>query len=117
MIEDRDRTLLRDMLRAARKAIRLAEGRDRSDLDDDDDPLQDALIRLVSVVGEAANRIGPSARARFDAIPWRDVVDMRHRLVHEYFSVDLDILWATVEDDLPGLVRSLEEEIESHERS
>lgn len=117
MIEDRDRALLSDMLKAARKAIRLAEGRSRSDLDDEDSPLPDALIRLVSVVGEAANHISESARTHFSAIPWRDVVDMRNLLIHEYFAVNLDILWATVEDDLPGLVIHLEAELEDGEGS
>lgn len=96
------------MLDAARKAQRLARDRSRADLADEDDPLADALIRLISVVGEAAARISKETQDQIDSIPWPDVVGMRNRLIHEYFDVDLDILWATVQNSLPPLIESLE---------
>lgn len=96
------------MLDAARKAVRVAEGRRRQDLEDEDDPLADGLVRLITVIGEAAGKVSPSARSELSQIPWADVVGMRNRLIHAYFEVDLDILWATVQDSLPSLIRSLE---------
>jgi len=96
------------MVDAARKALRLAQGRRRADLGNEDEPLADALIRLISVVGEAAARISEETRDQIDSIPWQDVVGMRNRLIHEYFDVDLDILWATVHHSLPPLIESLE---------
>ncbi|HXO19056.1 MAG TPA: HepT-like ribonuclease domain-containing protein [Thermoanaerobaculia bacterium] len=95
------------MLDAATKAVLIAAGRDRKDLELDDDPLVDALVRLVSVIGEAANRVSSSARSELDGIPWLDVIGMRNRLIHDYYDIDLDILWATVQDSLPALIRSL----------
>lgn len=108
MLDERDKTRLQHMLAAARKAVRLAQGRQREDLEDEDDPLVDALMRLISVIGEAANKVSPTARALLSDVPWPDVVSMRHRLVHDYFDVNLDILWATVVHSLPPLIEDLE---------
>src|SRR6202035_2628397 len=107
MLHEDDRIRLRHMLDAATKAVLIAAGRDRKDLELDDDPLVDALVRLVSVIGEAANRVSSSARSELDGIPWLDVIGMRNRLIHDYYDIDLDILWATVQDSLPALIRSL----------
>jgi len=95
------------MLDAARKAVRIAAGRNREDLEDDDDPLVDALVRLLSVIGEAANKVSPGTRSELEGIPWPDMVGMRNRLIHDYFDINLDILWATVQDNLPPLIEVL----------
>lgn len=107
MIEDSDRVRLRHMLDAARKAVRFAHGRSRNELESEDDPLADALIRLVSLIGEAATQVSPATRTELPGVPWSDVVGMRNRLVHAYFEINLDILWATVQVSLPALVESL----------
>ncbi|HEX2645225.1 MAG TPA: HepT-like ribonuclease domain-containing protein, partial [Thermoanaerobaculia bacterium] len=67
-----------------------------------------ALVHLISVIGEAANRVSVETRSECDGIPWPDIVGMRNRLIHAYFDINLDILWATVQDSLPSLIRSLE---------
>ncbi|MGD2114477.1 MAG: DUF86 domain-containing protein [Acidobacteriota bacterium] len=108
MPSEPDRIRLQEMLDAARKAVRFAEGRSRAVLDDEDEPLMDALARLVAVIGEAAHHVSVETRSELDEIPWPDVVNMRHRLIHAYFDVDLDILWATVQRSLPELVGHLE---------
>jgi uncharacterized protein with HEPN domain len=69
--------------------------------------LQDAVIRNIEIVGEAAGRISPEFTARTPAIPWRDIVGMRHRLIHGYLQVNLDTVWEAVERDLPALERNL----------
>lgn len=96
------------MLDAARIAVGAAAGRRREDLDDEEDLLVHGLVRLVTVIGEAANGVGDAARAEVPDIPWPDVVNMRHRLVHGYFDINLDILWATVRTSLPDLIEKLE---------
>jgi uncharacterized protein with HEPN domain len=103
-----DRTRLQHMLDAARRAARLAAGRNRAELDAEDNPLADALVHLICVIGEAANKVSAATCSELDAIPWPDVVGMRNRLIHAYFDINLDILWATVQDGLPPLIRSLE---------
>ena len=107
MIDDSDRVRLRHMLDAARRAVRFAEGRSREELESEDDPLADALIRLVSLIGEAANQVSPAVQTELHDVPWSDVIGMRNRLIHAYFDLNLDILWATVQDSLPSLIESL----------
>ena len=77
-------------------------GKAREDLDRDE-MLLFALVRAVEVLGEAASKVSLEARAEVPAVRWAAVVGMRNRLIHAYFDVDRDILWATVSDDLPGL--------------
>jgi uncharacterized protein with HEPN domain len=78
--------------------------------------LELALIRLVEVIGEAAARVSPAGQAKCPDIPWREVIGMRNRLIHGYDSVDLSVLWYTVEQDLPPLIAQLEKTIKSYER-
>jgi uncharacterized protein with HEPN domain len=108
MLPEHDRVRLQHMLDAARKATRLAAGRKRGDLENEDDPLPDALVRMISVIGEAASRVSPATRSALTAISWPDMVSMRNRLVHDYFDINLDILWATIQDNLPDLTQVLE---------
>jgi len=69
--------------------------------------LQDALIRNIEIVGEAAGRVSREFAARHGAIPWRDIAGMRHRLIHGYLKVNLDTVWQVVKRDLPVLERDL----------
>ena len=93
---------------AAATALRCAEGRTRSDLDDDE-MLRLALTKLVEIVGEAAKQVSAEGRADYPAVPWSAAARMRDRLVHHYFDIDLDVLWATVNEDLPALLTALDE--------
>ena len=109
MQPDRDRVRLLHMLEHAREAIQLVEGRSRQDLDVDR-LLSLALVRLLEIVGEAAAKVSPGGRARYPTIPWSEVVSLRNRLIHGYDSVDMDVLWRIIEDDLPALVRDLSDD-------
>ncbi len=115
MLPEDDRVRLQHMLDAARKAVRLAARRDREALDAEDDPLPHALVHLIAVIGEAASRVSVDTRSEFVELPWPDIVGMRNRLIHAYFDINLDILWATVQDRLPSLIRSLESLLASGE--
>lgn len=108
MLPKDDTIRLQHMLDAARKAVRLAAGRKREDLDVEDEPLPHALVQLLSVIGEAAGKINIGTRSELGEISWPDIVGMRNRLIHAYFDINLDILWATVQDSLPPLIRTLE---------
>ena len=67
-----------------------------------------ALVQLISVIGEAAGKVSPNTCSELYEVPWPDIVSMRNRLIHAYFDINLDILWATVQDSLPPLIRALE---------
>lgn len=99
------------MLDHAREAVAVAEGCSRADLDADR-KLELSLARLVEIIGEAAARVTPSGRERLPALPWADIVSFRKRLIHGYDEVELDILWATVSDDLPALITALSTHLE-----
>ena len=71
-----------------------------------------SLVKLVEIVGEAANQVTDRGRAQIQDIPWADIVGMRNRLVHAYFDINLEILWRTVQFDLPPLVAVLERVLE-----
>jgi uncharacterized protein with HEPN domain len=95
------------MLDAAREAVSFVAGRTRNDLDADRQ-LVLAVVKDIEIVGEAANTVTEATRADLPAIPWHEIVAMRNRLVHAYFSINLDIVWQTVQHDLPSLIAELE---------
>jgi uncharacterized protein with HEPN domain len=103
---------LRDMLDHAREAIEFAQGRTRSDLDSDR-KLSLSLVRLLEVIGEAAGRVPKEYQLAHPEIPWSQIAGLRNRLIHGYGSVDLDIVWRIVTNDLPPLVRALEQIVQA----
>ena len=76
---------------------------------ENDDKTVDAVVRNLEVIGEAASHLDDDVTALRPAVPWTDVRAMRHVLVHEYFGIDVGIVWETVGHDLPVLRRELEE--------
>ena len=97
----------RHMLDAANEAIGFVSGRVRQDLDRDR-ILNLALVRLLEIVGEAANRVSIERRTQDPEIPWPKVVGMRNRLIHGYDRVNFDVLWDTIRDVLTPRVAALE---------
>jgi uncharacterized protein with HEPN domain len=65
--------------------------------------LQDAVIRNIEILGEAAGRVSREFAARHDSIPWQDIAGMRHRLIHGYLKVNLETVWQVVKRDAPAL--------------
>jgi len=106
-----DDVRLQHMLDHAREACSMAQGKNRSDLQKDR-MLELALVRLIEVVGEAAARVSPEGCKKHSRIPWSEIVGMRNRLVHGYDQVDLDVLWDTIEYDLPPLIVELDRILE-----
>jgi uncharacterized protein with HEPN domain len=64
--------------------------------------VQDAVVRNFEIIGEAAGRLSPETRSR-SALPWSRIVAFRNRLIHAYWSVDLQLVWDVVENELPAL--------------
>jgi uncharacterized protein with HEPN domain len=64
---------------------------------------QSAVVRQLEIIGEAVKNLSSTLTARESAVPWRQIAGTRDRLIHAYFSVDLDAVWAMIEQDLPAL--------------
>ncbi len=107
MRED-DRVRLHHMLDAAREALSFVAGRKRRDLDTDRMRVL-ALVKSIEIIGEAGARVSEEGRNATPDVPWSEIVAMRNRLVHAYFDVDLDVVWATIREDLPTLVIALQD--------
>ena len=95
------------MLNASRDALSYVVGRTRADLITDT-MLVRALVKCIEIVGEAASKVTPGTKDELSTVPWADIVGMRNRLIHTYYDVDLEVVWATVEVDLPPLVAALD---------
>jgi uncharacterized protein with HEPN domain len=73
-----------------------------------DELIQTYLLHYLQVLGEAAFKLPPDFQNEHPAIPWSRLRGMRHILVHDYFRIDPDVVWAVVEKDLPDLKRALQ---------
>lgn len=67
-----------------------------------------AVIRELEIIGEAANNVSQEFRDLHPEIPWRDMVEMRNVLIHEYFGVIVETVWKTIQKDLPPLKEEVE---------
>ena len=101
-----DDSLVADMLEIAERALRLLGSSTRTQFEGDE-KLQLALVHLIQQIGEAASRVSDSRRKIMPSVAWRQIIGMRHRLVHEYHNVDLDVVWQVAAGDLPTLIDAL----------
>ncbi len=69
----------------------------------DDQKSVDAVVRNLEIIGEAASRLPDEFKEKYSEIEWYKVVGLRHRIVHEYFGIDLEIIWQILQKDLPEL--------------
>ncbi len=94
------------MLDTAEQSVATLSRKSRADFDSDEN-LRLALAHLLQIIGEAARRVSPQFRADHPSVPWRAIIGMRHKVVHDYLSVDYDIVWDTVAHELPPMIENL----------
>lgn len=103
----RDAVSLLDMLKAARKVVEYATGLDESSFMASSRD-QDAILRQLTIVGEAAKRVSEEFRTSHPEVPWRRVAGFRDVVVHDYFKVDIEEVWRIVQGDVPSLIAVIE---------
>jgi uncharacterized protein with HEPN domain len=102
----RDAAHLMDILDSSRLAVRHLGDVSREQFSGDIER-QDAVIRRLLIVGEAARRVSQETRDRMPDLPWASMIAMRNLMIHEYDDVDMGIVWDTIRNDLPPLIAAL----------
>ena len=95
------------MLDTARSIVSKAATKSRAEFDANED-LRLALAHLIQTLGEAARRVSPAFQQDCPELPWKQIIGMRHKVVHDYLHINYDIVWAVATADLPPLVAELE---------
>jgi uncharacterized protein with HEPN domain len=108
--EDRHLGLLWDMQDYATLAAEMARGLslDRLRVNRHD---QLALAKALENIGEAANYLSAGFKAAHPEIPWPDIINLRHRIAHDYRNIDFTIIWDIVQNELPSLIQFLNEQL------
>lgn len=107
-----DRIRLLHMMEASQAALRFMSGRQRDDLQTDQ-LLLFAVLRAIEVIGEAANKVSEDIRIVDASIPWTAIVGIRNRLIHAYFDVDTEMVWETVQVEIPEILVKLKALLET----
>jgi uncharacterized protein with HEPN domain len=102
-----DLAYLGHMYDAACNVVEKMRGKDRAAFDADEN-LRLAIAYLVQNIGESARRVSEAGKQTHSQIPWKQIIGMRHKIVHDYLDVDFDIVYAVATADLPALVTLLE---------
>ena len=103
-----DRIRLLHMVEASQTAMGFVAGRECTDLQTDQ-MLLFAVLRAIEVIGEAASKVSEEVRTSSSHIPWKAIIGMRNRLIHAYFDVDPQMVWETLQIEIPTLLPHLVE--------
>jgi uncharacterized protein with HEPN domain len=105
---------LQDILDNAEKARRFVLGVEYAAFRDDEQKVY-AVVRALEIIGEAARHISRNLRLKYPEVPWSKMTGMRDKVIHDYFGVDLEVLWKTVQQDLPELQQAVAKMLEEEQ--
>ncbi|RAK10301.1 uncharacterized protein with HEPN domain [Halanaerobium saccharolyticum] len=104
----RDLLFLKDIIKAMNKIFNYTEKMTKEDFKKDDKTI-DAVLRNVEIIGEAANKLSERIYEENKSVPWGRMIGLRNIVIHEYFGVDLNIIWQIVTVNLPETKPEIEE--------
>jgi len=93
---------LRDIRKAVDKAIEFTEGMKYESFHKDEKTVY-ATLRALEVIGEASKKVPDSIKDTYPEVPWREMAGIRDKLIHDYFGVNREVVWNTVQRDIPSL--------------
>ena len=102
-----DETYLLDIFESAKIAVKYLEDLTFKEFEEDL-RTQYAIIRRIEIIGEASSKVTEETQIKYSDISWKGMKGMRNFLIHEYNYLDLDIIWETVKNNLPPLIKELE---------
>jgi uncharacterized protein with HEPN domain len=103
---------LRDMLDNAEKAQNFVHGMEYDEFFEDQKSVY-AVVRALEIIGEAARQVPEDVRKVYQELAWREIGGMRNKLSHDYFGVNIKVVWRTVREDLPPMIPVLRKMLES----
>jgi uncharacterized protein with HEPN domain len=108
-MKDRDlRDYINDLIEACEEILSFTQGMSYSDFAGDKKTVN-AVIRSLEVIGEATKKLPASFRNNFPNIPWKQMAGMRDKLIHEYFGIDMQMVWQAVERHIPYILPLIKE--------
>lgn len=76
--------------------------------------LSKAVCRSLEIIGDPVNKIHPDIKIQNNDIPWREISDLRNRIIHHYFGIDYEIIWDVIENEIPILKEQIDAIINNH---